>query len=830
MKRLVFIPLLLYCLGSYAQINRDSIWQIWGNTTLPDEDRLLALHVLSDEYYLESERDSAKMLGQWQLALSQEKGLKTSEANALEDLGRMLQSIGEYDSATVLLHESLSIRQSLGEEKAMARSLFFLGESSWQQGLYDSALVYLRQCLQLAERHDDLQIAGRAHNHLGIIHWFQGNIKEAMAEATLALSLGQQCNDIRGEAYAYLGIGNIYQSMSNYPRAMVAYEKSYILQNRLENAMGIASALINLGVVSENLGQYDRALSYYEESLGIMERLGNLRGMGHSLVNMGVICENLEDYDLAKQYYKESLLMWQTIEDKRGVARALRHLAGTYLKQGDYAEARSLVAQSLALERSIPHVVGETSCLQLMGQIYQAEGQLDLAQVSVEEALFIADSLNLQRFSLDALILLAQVSDDQDRKQLALRYAKRANDMARVIGHMEAKRDAEQVLANIHKTLGNYQPALLAYERYVIYRDSLENQELQKELIRQQYEQQAELDSLKAAEALRLSEARLATAQANRRLQTFYLIAGLIVALLVGVGLIQRNRIAQQQRNRLEHAYDELSAKNTEILDSIAYARHLQGAILPKEAVLHETFNQSFVYYQPKAIVAGDFYWLEKLGETTLWAVADCTGHGVPGALISIVCHQGLKNAVQVHGQVLPGKILDLARTTLQQDLGDQEEDINDGMDVGLCTLEGDQLHYAGAYRPLWIVRKGTQQLTNLQENYPAYRISAIGDHTVIEIKGDRQPIGKFLSSAPFTSYCFQVQKGDALYLFTDGLTDQFGGPQNKKFRAGPLKQLLVEMYELPMKDQKDKLTATLAAWQGEEEQVDDMCMLGVRV
>ncbi|MFH2094869.1 MAG: SpoIIE family protein phosphatase, partial [Bacteroidota bacterium] len=252
--------------------------------------------------------------------------------------------------------------------------------------------------------------------------------------------------------------------------------------------------------------------------------------------------------------------------------------------------------------------------------------------------------------------------------------------------------------------------------------------------------------------------------------------------------------------------------KNKEILDSINYARRIQTAILPPDRVFREILKDSFILFRPKDIVAGDFYWIEQYNEHIIFTAADCTGHGVPGAMVSVVCHNALNRAVREFGIFDPGSILDKVRELVAETFEKSENEVRDGMDIALCTLKGNMLSYSGANNPLWIIRNKTAEIPSIEE-----------------IKPDKQPIGKYDSEKPFTTHSIELAKGDTFYIFSDGYADQFGGPQGKKFKYKAFKNLLLDIHNRPMSDQKSLLNNEFDNWKGSIEQVDDICVVGVK-
>jgi hypothetical protein len=264
-----------------------------------------------------------------------------------------------------------------------------------------------------------------------------------------------------------------------------------------------------------------------------------------------------------------------------------------------------------------------------------------------------------------------------------------------------------------------------------------------------------------------------------------------------------KREIVNRKKNEdtIKDQFDEIQA-------SITYAKRIQLAILPPNKLIKENLQDSFILYRPKDIVAGDFYWMEPTVNGVLFAAADCTGHGVPGAMVSVICNAGLNRSVREFGLSETGAILDKTRELVLQEFEKSEEEVKDGMDIALCKIDGASLSYSGANNPLWIVRKGE----------------------VLETKADKQPIGKYDSAIPFTTHTLELEKGDTIYIFSDGFPDQFGGEKGKKYKSGNFKKFLVSIQDLSMDDQKNRLEQEFIRWRGELEQIDDVCVIGVRV
>ena len=264
--------------------------------------------------------------------------------------------------------------------------------------------------------------------------------------------------------------------------------------------------------------------------------------------------------------------------------------------------------------------------------------------------------------------------------------------------------------------------------------------------------------------------------------------------------------------DEIQTAYITLEEQHNEIKDSIKYAKRIQNAILPNVELMKENFKDCYVLYMPKDVVAGDFFWMEKIDDSIYFAAADCTGHGVPGAMISVICSNALSKALLEDGIRNTGKLLDKTRELVIQNLAKSGEEVKDGMDISLCclNLKTSVLYSSGANNPVLILRKESS------------------DFDIIE--ADRQPVGLFSHAKPFKENKTQLEKGDKVYIFTDGYQDQFGGEKGKKLMPKKFKKLLLDSNQLSMEQQKETLENEFNSWRGELEQIDDVCVIGVEI
>lgn len=312
------------------------------------------------------------------------------------------------------------------------------------------------------------------------------------------------------------------------------------------------------------------------------------------------------------------------------------------------------------------------------------------------------------------------------------------------------------------------------------------------------------------------------------------------------VNQIQINELMETQRHLISATWRErdlkeelkknkliIEAQNKNILDSINYAKRIQRAILPNENYFKEVVPDSFLIYRPKDIVSGDFYFTETIktkenDELAIIVVGDSTGHGVPGSLISVLGMSLLKQYILEEFNNSSAHALNYLNKKISILLRQQDSDgdeVKDGIDIVCCIINYKtlKLNFAGANNPIWIIKKkGTQHLlqtTNLHEQYE-----------LIEIKPDKQPVGYNIDPKPFTNHEIQLSNGDTFYIFSDGFVDQFGGPKGKKFKSRQLKELLISIQDHALEKQKEILLEAFLKWKGQLEQVDDVCLLGIRV
>lgn len=586
----------------------------------------------------------------------------------------------------------------------------------------------------------------------------------------------------------------------------------------------LAFAYNNFGIIYKNHGNYALSVDYYTQSLKLNEKIGQQRGVAGCLGNIGIIYKNQQDYDRAIDYYDRCLKIQKELDDKVGVAGTLINLGMSYSLKNDLDKAVDYYEQGLKIYTEINNTRGMAITMNNMGIIYHDKKEFDKALEYHTRGLKLQEELGNKKgisASLNNISLVYQQKNDHPK---AIEFARKSLDLANEAQAPIEIKDASNTLYNSYRKLGKHKEALEMFEIFVSTRDTLESEENEKEVIRQEYkynyEKQTTADSVVNAKQNEIKNAQIAQQNAEikaTRTQQYFLFGGLALVLVFAFFMYNRFKVTQKQKHIIEAQEKEtkeqkhiIEEKHKEITDSINYAKRIQEAILPSRSSLVENLKTGFVLYKPKDIVAGDFYWLEKYQDKIFFAAADCTGHGVPGAMVSVVCSNALTKALLEEGITETGKLLDKTRELVIEKFSKSEENVKDGMDISICRLDmvNMKLEWSGANNPLWIVRNG--ELT--------------------EIKPDKQPIGNYADPKPFTTHTVDLQRNDSIYIFTDGFQDQFGGEKKKKFKASQMKEIISGFQELSMDEQKNRLNMEFEKWRGNLEQIDDVCVIGVKI
>lgn len=762
---------------------------------------------------------------------------------------------------------------------------FFLSSALFSQSsVADSLVRVLQLSAQDTSRVNLLNTISQEYANEG------DNIK-AKAYALQAIKLAESLGFSKGEAYTYKMMGNLYFNLGDFPKALEFYFSNLQIQEARKDSLGMAAIFTNIGNAYKDQNNLNTALEYYGKATNIYEKKGKQNTIAYvnTLISEGAALEAKQDFTKALDYYLRVEEIATAIAYQEGLGDAYNNMGNVYKESNrQYDKALTYYQEALMIREKLGDAYFTATTLANIGTVYHSLKNNKEALNYGLKSLALAKEIGALDLEKDAEGLLAETYEELGDKNNAILHLKRHFSIkdtlfnaenVRAVAMQEARRNEEKMEASFkeeqikqqeelkrQKTIryaftGGF--ALVLVLVFVVLR-SLRQKKKSNKIIT---EQNKELEKLSIVASN--SENTVVICDTNTELiwanesftrtfgytleelksvvgRTIYEISSNPdIKKLVNECIEKRGGVTYESKNKTKHLGDrwfqttlspvfdeggklkniifidsditeiktienELHDKNKEITDSITYAKRIQDAILPPIEYMKEKFPLSFVLYKPKDIVAGDFYWMEEINDTVLIAAADCTGHGVPGAMVSVVCSNALNRAVKEFNLEETGKILDKVTDLVLETFVKSTADVKDGMDISLLSVntKTKMVQWSGANNPLWYFEKGELR----------------------EITADKQPIGKSDQRKPFTTHLINYDPGASFYLFTDGYADQFGGPKGKKFKYKQLQDNLAAVLGKEMKVQQDELDITFKKWKGKLEQVDDVCIIGLKI
>ncbi len=576
--------------------------------------------------------------------------------------------------------------------------------------------------------------------------------------------------DFKSKLYSLLG--ELYFYQDNYEKSLEYFKYTLKIHKKNKDKKEIGNTYNNLGIVYRNKGDYNKALDYYKKALDYKKQINNKSGISATFNNIGVVYEmNLNNLVKAIEYYKKAYNIDKEIGNLEGLATSLLNIADILRKQKDYTNS----------------IIHSNKCI----EITKKKGFID-TEYKVYESLY-----------------------------------------------------------KTYKSLKKYNKSLFYHEKYSILKDSLINIDSKKQIneLEIQYETEKKnnqillLNNEKEISKYKLEKNK--DSIKKQQIIIFFITLGFISIVIFSIAifkqfkhkqlanqmLIMQNAEIMQQKEEIESQRDEIESqrnyvtsqkqeienKNKHITDSILYAQRIQNAILPKSSLLSKYFENHFILYKPKDIVSGDYYYIKSISNKLIVAVADCTGHGVPGAFLSMLGYALMNEIVTNRKVTKASELLNILRDKIVESLNQSETQSNrDGIDMAFVIIDFPSLimEFSGAYNPVYIIRKNTAN-----------------EKELIIIKGDKMPIGVYYKKMhSFTNHRLQLQKGDNIYMFSDGYVDQFGGEYDRKFMLTNFKNILLKISDIPMEEQKIILENSFNKWKKDKVQIDDILIVGLKV
>ncbi|OQY01119.1 MAG: hypothetical protein B6I20_07975 [Bacteroidetes bacterium 4572_117] len=729
----------------------------------------------------------------------------------------------------------------------------------------DEAFTYVKKAFELSEilensGEDDVIYFVKKSNSVSYTNL--GNYYKALSDNYSALENYKKSIEILTEiddkhalADNYTDIGIIKYLNGNYTEAEDHYKQAVEIHEELNNQPGLAKVYRNFGNVYLKQGDYPASIEYYQKSLKISEKINDLKSASRCYNNIGYIYTETGRYDWAINYLENSLKIKEKIGDKRGVATALNNIGNVYFEKNDYDSALIYFNNSLIIRREVKAKRHEAICLQNIGKVYISQKKYELADDFLQNALRIYKEVEESEKIGTIYTEIASLKIEENKYNDAIKYADSSLAISLKLKALPMQQNCYELLAESYENKHNLVKAFEFLKLYTIVKDSISEQTAQK-LIKSETryklgKKQKEIE----AQGLKI-ESQEALAK-NQQMKMYFSLSALLVMIVLAFIFyrnfkqkIRANNLLTKQKKEIEDQKEEIEKQRDlvveqnrlvleqkkEITDSIIYAENIQRAIMPSEEFLNDLLPEHFLMFRPKDIVSGDFYWIKKIKNFIVIAIADCTGHGVPGAFMSMLGAIFLNETVTSRSLDDTGQILDRVREKIKSSLhqSGKEGEAKDGMDMSFFIIDSEtrKVQFSGAYNPLYIIRDNDkiEDVEILKERGfsiyqpPEYKA------TVIEIKGDRQPIAIYTYEKDFTSHTFQLLEGDCLYSSSDGYPDQFGGKKGKKLKTRNFKNLLLSCKDKPMKEQEKFMQNSFDDWKGDIEQIDDVILMGLRI
>ncbi len=739
------------------------------------------------------------------------------------------------DSALYYARQSLQLAQHINHKKSIAESYNNLGTFYRKQGQYDKALKYYKRTLSIRKKLNKPENIAETYSSLGIVHWSQGNYAKAHEYYNKAIKLNKQYNNTAFLADNYNNTGIIFWNQSNYPKALQYFFKSLKLKKKIDDTSGQASTLGNIGLVYMQQDNYDKSLKYHLKAHRLFKKLQKKEDRAISLGNIGNVYLKQEQYSKALLYYRRSLQLRERLSRPKLIGTALNNLGRLF--QQVYQQKESHIIRFLQSWEGIDTTGNKP-------ERYNKQKLLDSAYTYLQRALTLRKKIEQKYGICNSLLSLGELFMIQNKYDKALDYYKRSYQLAVQVELFGIQQSASKGLYQCYKKKKDYQRALHWHELYKKHEDSLFSKERQKKLgqleTRYKWQQRQLKDSLQHAKEMRMQKIRHRHQLQQQQTYTYAGIGGFILMLALALTLYRSyrqkrytNQQLSQKNNIIKKHKQKVEQQNKELMDSINYAQYLQEALLPSSQQLDQQLGSYFILLRPQAKVSGDFYWTHQADGHIFFTVADCTGHGVPGALVSVVGHEALNRCVREYNLRQPNTILNRLTKLVEEYFEKNNKEVKDGMDLALCrwTPENNTLTFAGANNPVYLITSPSSATLKKSSTrfWPYNDDSSYG---LLEIKGAPQPIGKFSAHQPFPQHQIQLNAGDTVYLFSDGYPDQFGGPKGKKFMYHRFRRLLLNIHKQPIASQKQELEQTLHNWMAEnnQEQIDDICVMGTKI
>ena len=725
------------------------------------------------------------------------------------------------DSLNIILERATSLEE---ESQAWLELAAF-----YEQYNLDTTYYLIQQARNAAKKANYDQ--GLADTYIRLASYFAHYLRHNSDSLQYYLGKGisiywDEVDSLRA-ANAYYLIAQTTFSSDYYSMAVQYADSARLIYEQQSQQLELAETLLLLCEIRNRTGSNVLALDYCIEASTIFTNLQVEKHKARLNKTIGIINHDVQNYPKAREYLLQAIEFAQRNQDSSTLSSAYIGMGRVHLETENYDLALESFRRVISLNQDREN--GKLArAYYHIGRTYLLQNQSKESIPLLEEALVLAERFELRSLQAQCMLELSNAYYALNDMEQCFDYLNQglAQTPRNAVGSNEILREYYWQLARYYRRVGDLENALVNFglydhERKSAFREETAQRFAEMETIFETAKKDREIEVLQQENQIQ------SVLASDRQLINVLLIVGLL--LMVGVGVLlyskyllktRANQKLEEKKQEIEQQRDEITVKNKlleensrDIRDSIEYARRIQLSLLPEKDQLKHLFPDSFVFHRAKDIVSGDFYWIYETVDTILIAVLDCTGHGVPGAFMTVLANSVLNQIVQESKMLAPNTILSMMDTRIQEALrqSDVEGANADGLDIAICMINRrtQEVCYSGAQIPLYFTHQG--KLNKLEPSR-----SFIG--------------GGWVTDKYFTNHCEQLQRGDMLYMASDGYQDQFGGPKDKKFMRGRFCDLLASIQPLPTSEQYQKVKETFTHWQGNEIQTDDVLLMGIRL
>ncbi|BDX38538.1 hypothetical protein CYCD_18930 [Tenuifilaceae bacterium CYCD] len=628
----------------------------------------------------------------------------------------------------------------------------------------DSTKIILQDIERVAQAKCDTAVLAQIWSRYGFVNYWTGRYPAAIDYYTKAKRYYSSIKDTASAAWKGYMIAMTFKYWGKYHEAQAEIQDNIRLFEKLRDDDGILNCYIVAGYINQAWGNNDEAARICQKTLLMAKEQNDVSAQGYSLLAIGNTFLSKNNLDSAYAYISQAQAKFKECEDRYGIALSNRDFGTYYLLKGNTQKSLYYLYIGLDILKSGSNNRGYSEVLAIIGKVYLKSQDYENAVKNLEES--------------QQLALQMELYEDIIKNYLTLSVA--------------------------YKSWGKYDVALEKMEKYSSLKDSIFNAEKHFQIA----ELQTQYETEKKEQQIAMQGIRI---EKNKSIQRLLILAFFLASTLAFFSF-RWYRIKKRDNRLLAEQKRVIEIKNHQITDSINYAKRIQGVLLGKSAHMPNPVKDLFIFYQPKDIVSGDFYFIKEYNNFTVIAAADCTGHGVPGAFMSMLGVTLLNEVFTYSNPKTAAAVLEEMRIKVKDALNQTEykTETKDGMDMALCMIDksNNQLQYSGAYNSLYLVR----------------------NNELTEFKAVRNPVGVHMKELPFQNEIIEFSPNDQFYIFSDGYADQVNGISQQKFKILEFKRLIHNISSLPTDEQALKLETTIKVWMASADQTDDMLVVGFKM